>query len=198
MERTRPDFCRSPHQIDPSDPGAWRQWHYWNVASQLFKVGLSKGKNVLTVSVVRNGKMNLAYFNLEPAPPKCKLSAIQLNVSRKPVACGTVTEHLPCLSESVFADVVMCASRLSSAGACNVSACNVPLASRPKSISTSRSAAASLFRMITEVFPPGRFTAYAIALTPTSCSLVKKSVFNSVPPLNEPANLSPYATGSIT
>ena len=129
---------------------------------------------------------------------KWNLSAIQLSVTRNPVAWGTVTEHLPCLSESVFVDVMMCASRLSSSGACNVSVCTTPLASRPKSSSTSRSAAASLFRMITDVCPPGSFAAYAVALTPVDCSFVEKSVFNSVPPLNEPANLSPYATGSNT
>lgn len=107
---------------------------------------------------------------------KWSLSAIQLSVTRNPVAWGTVTEHLPCLSESLFVDVVMCASRLSSAGACNVSVCTTPLASRPRSSSTSRSAAASLFRMITDVCSPGSFAAYAVALTPVSCSLVEKSV----------------------
>src|SRR5258708_5307595 len=76
--------------------------------------------------------------------------------------------------------------------------CRPPLASRPKSSSTSRSAAASLFRMITDVCPLGSFAAYAVALTPVACSFVENSVFNSVPPLNEPANLSPYATGSNT
>src|SRR4029077_10660046 len=63
-------------------------------------------------------------FRLQTGPGmKWKLSAIQLSVTRTPVARGTVTEHLPCLSESVFVAVVMCASRLSSAGACNVSDC---------------------------------------------------------------------------
>src|SRR6266853_4977144 len=101
-------------------------------------------------------------FRLQTSPPmKWNLSAIQLTVSRNPVAWGTMTEHLPCLRESVFVDVVMCASRLSSAGACNVSVCTTPLASRPKSSSTSRSAAASLFRMITDVCPPASFAAYA-------------------------------------
>ena len=59
----------------------------------------------------------------------------QLTVTRTPVEWGTVTEHLPCLSDSVFVDVVMCASRLSSAGACNVSVCTTPLVPRPKSSS---------------------------------------------------------------
>src|ERR1700728_180126 len=138
-------------------------------------------------------------FRLQTGPQiKWNLPAIQITVTRNPVAWGTMTEHLPCLSESVFVDVVMCASRLSSAGACNVSVCTTPLASRPKSSSTSRSAAASLFRMITDMCPPGSFAAYAVALTPISCSFVENSVCNSVPPLNEPANLSPYATGSNT
>src|SRR5580698_494738 len=94
-------------------------------------------------------------FRLQTSPQmKWNLSAIQLNVTRNPVARGTVTEHLPCLSESVFVDVVMCASRLSSPVACNVSVCTTPLASRPKSSSTSRPAAASLFGMMTDVCPP--------------------------------------------
>src|SRR5579872_634365 len=58
---------------------------------------------------------------------KRNLSAIQSSVTRSPVACGTVAEYLPCLSESVFVDAVMCASRLSSAGACNVSLFTAPL-----------------------------------------------------------------------
>jgi hypothetical protein len=53
---------------DPTDPLAWRQWHHWNLASQLFKVGLSKGKNVLTVHIVTNGNMNLAYFDFKQVP----------------------------------------------------------------------------------------------------------------------------------
>jgi hypothetical protein len=28
---------------DPADPLAWRQWHHWNLASQLFKFRLSGG-----------------------------------------------------------------------------------------------------------------------------------------------------------
>jgi len=54
-----------------------------------------------------------------------------------------VTEHLPCLSESVFVEVVMCVSRLSSAGACNISVSTTPLTPRPKSSFTPRSVPAS-------------------------------------------------------
>ena len=54
---------------DRADPLAWRQWHHWNLASQLFKVPLSKGKNVLTVHIVTNGNMNLAYFDFKPVHP---------------------------------------------------------------------------------------------------------------------------------
>jgi hypothetical protein len=51
---------------DPADPLAWRQWHHWNLALQLFKVRLSRGKNVLTVHIATNGNMNLAYFDFKP------------------------------------------------------------------------------------------------------------------------------------
>jgi hypothetical protein len=51
---------------DPADPLAWRQWHHWNLASQLFKVRLSKGKNVLTIHILTKGNMNLAYFDFKP------------------------------------------------------------------------------------------------------------------------------------
>jgi hypothetical protein len=50
---------------DPADPVAWRQWHHWNLVSQLFKLHLNKGKNVLTVHIVTNGNMNLAYFDFK-------------------------------------------------------------------------------------------------------------------------------------
>jgi hypothetical protein len=43
------------------------------------------------------------------------------SVRRNPVEWGTVTEHLPCLSESVFIEVGM-----SSAGACNISVSIAP------------------------------------------------------------------------
>ena len=52
---------------DPADTLAWRQWHHWNLASKLFKVRLSKGKNVLTVHILTLGNMNLAYFDFKPA-----------------------------------------------------------------------------------------------------------------------------------
>jgi hypothetical protein len=51
---------------DPSDPLAWRQWHHWNLARQLFKVHFNKRKNILTVHIVTNGNMNLAYFDFKP------------------------------------------------------------------------------------------------------------------------------------
>jgi hypothetical protein len=50
---------------DPGDPLAWRQWHHWNLAPQLFKVRLGEGKNVLTVHILTGGNMNLAYFDFK-------------------------------------------------------------------------------------------------------------------------------------
>src|SRR5260370_360689 len=134
-------------------------------------------------------------FRLQTSPQmNWNLSAIQLSVTCNPVAWGTVTEHLPCLSESVFVDVVMCASRLSSPAACNVSVCTTPLASRPTSSSTSRSAAASLLRMITDVSALGSFAAYAVALTPAACSFVGTYFSTTIPPTTDPPTLTPYAT----
>jgi hypothetical protein len=50
---------------DPQDPLAWRQWHHWNLVSQLFQVRLTEGKNVLTVHILTKGNMNLAYFDFK-------------------------------------------------------------------------------------------------------------------------------------
>jgi hypothetical protein len=48
---------------NPADPIAWRQWHHWNMAHKLVKVRFPAGKNVLTVHILTQGNMNLAYFN---------------------------------------------------------------------------------------------------------------------------------------
>jgi hypothetical protein len=50
---------------DPADPLAFRQWHHWNLASQLFKVDLNRGRNVLSVHILTRGNMNLAYFDFK-------------------------------------------------------------------------------------------------------------------------------------
>jgi hypothetical protein len=46
-----------------ADPIAWRQWHHWNLAPGLINLKLRKGKNVLTVHIVTEGQMNLAYLD---------------------------------------------------------------------------------------------------------------------------------------
>ena len=51
--------------FDSADPVAWRQWHHWNLAPNLFKVHLDKGKNILTVHILSNGQMNLGYFDFK-------------------------------------------------------------------------------------------------------------------------------------
>ncbi len=45
---------------DAADPVAWRQWHHWNVAKDLARVHLNRGRNVLTVHTVAQGQMNYA------------------------------------------------------------------------------------------------------------------------------------------
>ena len=51
--------------FNASDPIAWRQWHHWNIASGIVKVRLRAGKNVLTVHILTEGNMNLAYFDFK-------------------------------------------------------------------------------------------------------------------------------------
>ena len=54
-----------PSTSNASDAIAWRQWHHWNFAPQLMKIRLRAGKNVLTVHVLTEGNMNLAYFDFK-------------------------------------------------------------------------------------------------------------------------------------
>ena len=51
--------------FDASDPIAWRQWHHWNLARGLVRVKLHRGTNVLTVRILTEGQMNLAYFDFK-------------------------------------------------------------------------------------------------------------------------------------
>jgi hypothetical protein len=48
-----------------AEPIAWRQWHHWNVGKNLARVKLAKGKNVLTIHILTEGNMNLAYFQFK-------------------------------------------------------------------------------------------------------------------------------------
>jgi hypothetical protein len=48
------------------DATAWRQWHHWNILTNLAEVELPKGVSVLTVHIVTGGNMNLAYFEFRP------------------------------------------------------------------------------------------------------------------------------------
>ena len=49
------------------DPLAWRQWHHWNLAKNLVEVELPAGVHVLTVRILTEGQMNLAYFGFRKA-----------------------------------------------------------------------------------------------------------------------------------
>jgi hypothetical protein len=54
--------------FDPAEPIAWRQWHHWNIARGRVKVHLPKGKSVLTVHILTEGNMNLAYLDFKESP----------------------------------------------------------------------------------------------------------------------------------
>jgi len=47
------------------EPIAWRQWHHWNVMSNVAEVKLPKGISVLTVRIGAEGNMNLASLNFK-------------------------------------------------------------------------------------------------------------------------------------
>lgn len=51
--------------FDAAEPVAWRQWHHWNLARNLVKLRLPKGKSVLTVHILTEGQMNLATFDFK-------------------------------------------------------------------------------------------------------------------------------------
>ena len=53
--------------FNKADPIAWRQWHHWDLAPNIVKLQLMKGRNVLTVHILTEGNMNLAYFDLKRA-----------------------------------------------------------------------------------------------------------------------------------
>jgi hypothetical protein len=49
------------------EPIAWRQWHHWNVMTNIARVTLPKGTSVLTVHILTEGNMDLAYLDFKPA-----------------------------------------------------------------------------------------------------------------------------------
>jgi hypothetical protein len=51
-----------PSTFNAADPIAWRQWHHWNLLKNLSHIELPKGMNVLTLHIVSQGNMNLAYL----------------------------------------------------------------------------------------------------------------------------------------
>jgi len=48
------------------DPVAWRQWHHWNLMTDMAEVKLPKGVSVLTLHILTEGNMNLAYLDFKP------------------------------------------------------------------------------------------------------------------------------------
>jgi hypothetical protein len=52
--------------FNAADPVAWRQWHHWNIAPGIAKVHLGVGRSVVTVHILTEGQMNLAYFDFKP------------------------------------------------------------------------------------------------------------------------------------
>jgi len=55
-----------PSTEDAAEPIAWRQWHHWNLLLNAAQVKLPKGVSVLTLRILTEGNMNLAYLDFEP------------------------------------------------------------------------------------------------------------------------------------
>jgi hypothetical protein len=53
--------------FNASDPIAWRQWHHWNITPDVVRLRLPAGKSVLTIRILTEGNMNLAYFDFKKA-----------------------------------------------------------------------------------------------------------------------------------
>jgi hypothetical protein len=47
------------------DPLEWRQWHHWNRMSEIARIKLERGVQVLTLHTVSNGNMNYACLDFE-------------------------------------------------------------------------------------------------------------------------------------
>jgi len=56
-----------PSTFNASEPIAWRQWHHWNRTKNLPHVKLRHGRNVLTIHILTEGNMNLAYLDFHAA-----------------------------------------------------------------------------------------------------------------------------------
>ncbi len=52
---------------DPAETIPWRQWHHWNLVHSIARVVLPQGECVLTLRVITNGNMNLAFLDFAPA-----------------------------------------------------------------------------------------------------------------------------------
>jgi hypothetical protein len=52
--------------FNQADPIAWRQWHHWNVLPGFVTLKLPAGTSVLTIHILTEGNMNLAYFDFKP------------------------------------------------------------------------------------------------------------------------------------
>jgi len=62
-----------------SEPIAWRQWHHWSVMKGVVRLKLAAGRNVLTVHIVTEGNMNLAYLDFKEMKLSESVSAKNLN-----------------------------------------------------------------------------------------------------------------------
>jgi hypothetical protein len=51
--------------FNAADPIDWRQWHHWNLLQNFVRLELPAGQSVLTIHILTQGNMNLAYFDFK-------------------------------------------------------------------------------------------------------------------------------------
>jgi Carbohydrate binding module (family 6) len=61
---TPPITIRSTSNAAETIP--WRQWHHWNEMKGIAEVNLPQGTSVLTLHILTEGNMNLAWLDFEP------------------------------------------------------------------------------------------------------------------------------------
>jgi hypothetical protein len=52
--------------FNTAEPIKWRNWHHWNMMKSIATVGLPEGVGVLTLKILTEGNMNLAYLDFHP------------------------------------------------------------------------------------------------------------------------------------
>ena len=57
------ELLNIPTTFNEKEPLAWRNWHHWNYINSLTVVHLNKGKRIIKLEILKEGKFNFDYFS---------------------------------------------------------------------------------------------------------------------------------------